>query len=87
MAWLRITCGVKVKSGRSGEHPGPAPVWFSATTKAPGKRFFLQHLFVPASVILKRELLWIPFFRLGAITLCAPSRSSAPSPQGRFVRF
>jgi len=64
MLWLRITCGVKIKLEGLGNIPKNACVVVS-NHQSTWETFFLQHLFVPASVILKRELLWIPLFGWG----------------------
>ncbi len=70
MAWLRITCGVKVKVVGLENIPDQACVVLS-NHQSTWETFFLQHLFVPASVILKRELLWIPFFGWGLYVMRA----------------
>ena len=70
MAWLRITCGVKVKIVGLENIPDKACVVLS-NHQSTWETFFLQHLFVPASVILKRELLWIPFFGWGLYAMRA----------------
>ena len=64
MSWLRITCGVKIKIEGLENIPQQACVVLS-NHQSTWETFFLQYLFVPASVILKRELLWIPFFGWG----------------------
>lgn len=64
MTWLRITCDVKVRVVGLENIPDQACVVLS-NHQSTWETFFLQHLFVPASVILKRELLWIPFFGWG----------------------
>lgn len=64
MLWLRITCGVKIKLQGLDNIPKNACVVVS-NHQSTWETFFLQYLFVPASVILKRELLWIPLFGWG----------------------
>ncbi len=64
ISWLRITCGVKVKLVGLENIPEDACVVLS-NHQSTWETFFLQYFFVPASVILKRELLWIPFFGWG----------------------
>ena len=64
ISWLRITCGVKVKLVGLENIPDNACVVLS-NHQSTWETFFLQYFFVPASVILKRELLWIPFFGWG----------------------
>jgi 1-acyl-sn-glycerol-3-phosphate acyltransferase len=61
MVWLRLTCGIRVKVSGLENIPDQACVVLS-NHQSTWETFYLQHLFVPASVILKRELLWIPFF-------------------------
>jgi 1-acyl-sn-glycerol-3-phosphate acyltransferase len=70
MGWLSITCGVKVKVSGLENIPADACVVLS-NHQSTWETFFLQHLFVPASVILKRELLWIPFFGWGLYAMRA----------------
>ena len=70
MGWLGITCGVKVKVSGLENIPADACVVLS-NHQSTWETFFLQHLFVPASVILKRELLWIPFFGWGLYAMRA----------------
>jgi|TARA_B110000879_G_scaffold68338_1_gene95661 1-acyl-sn-glycerol-3-phosphate acyltransferase len=70
MGWLNITCGVKVKVSGLENIPADACVVLS-NHQSTWETFFLQHLFVPASVILKRELLWIPFFGWGLYAMRA----------------
>ena len=64
MLWLRLTCGVKIHVRGLDNIPTSACVVLS-NHQSTWETFFLQYLFVPASVILKRELLWIPFFGWG----------------------
>jgi 1-acyl-sn-glycerol-3-phosphate acyltransferase len=64
MLWLRLTCGVKIKVIGLDNIPASACVVLS-NHQSTWETFFLQYLFVPTSVILKRELLWIPFFGWG----------------------
>jgi 1-acyl-sn-glycerol-3-phosphate acyltransferase len=64
MLWLRLTCGVKIHVRGLDNIPANACVVLS-NHQSTWETFFLQYLFIPASVILKRELLWIPFFGWG----------------------
>jgi|TARA_B110000090_G_C13287601_1_gene410644 1-acyl-sn-glycerol-3-phosphate acyltransferase len=64
MLWLRLTCGVKIKVHGRENIPANACVVLS-NHQSTWETFFLQFLFVPASMILKRELLWIPLFGWG----------------------
>ncbi|ETN93549.1 1-acyl-sn-glycerol-3-phosphate acyltransferase [Gammaproteobacteria bacterium MOLA455] len=64
MLWLRLICGVRIQVSGLDNIPTKACVVLS-NHQSTWETFFLQNLFVPASVILKRELLWIPFFGWG----------------------
>lgn len=64
MSWLRITCGVRINVRGLENIPTNACVVLS-NHQSTWETFFLQYLFVPASMILKRELLWIPLFGWG----------------------
>jgi 1-acyl-sn-glycerol-3-phosphate acyltransferase len=64
MSWLRITCGVRINVCGFENIPASACVVLS-NHQSTWETFFLQYLFVPASMILKRELLWIPLFGWG----------------------
>ena len=70
MRWLSITCGISVNVVGLENIPAEACVVLS-NHQSTWETFFLQHLFVPASVILKRELLWIPFFGWGLYAMRA----------------
>ena len=61
LVWLRLTCGVGVEvEGR--EHiPRQACVVF-AHHESTWETLFLQSLIRPQTTLIKRELLWIPFF-------------------------
>lgn len=63
--WLRLTCGVRYKvEGR--EHvQAHSPVVVLSKHQSTWETLFLQVLFYPASTILKKELLSIPFFGWG----------------------
>ena len=64
MLWLRLICGVKIHVRGLDNIPANACVVLS-NHQSTWETFYLQYLFIPASVILKRELLWIPFFGWG----------------------
>ena len=70
MGCLRTTCGIRVQVSGMENIPESACVVLS-NHQSTWETFFLQHLFVPASVILKRELLWIPFFGWGLFAMRA----------------
>ena len=64
MLWLQFTCGVRIKVRGLENIPTSACVVLS-NHQSTWETFFLQYLLVPASMILKRELLWIPLFGWG----------------------
>lgn len=62
--WLRITCGVRLNViGRENIPQGPCVVL--SKHQSSWETYFLQRLFRPASTLLKKELLYIPFFGWG----------------------
>ncbi|HBO15741.1 MAG TPA: 1-acyl-sn-glycerol-3-phosphate acyltransferase [Porticoccaceae bacterium] len=61
MAWLKITCHIDiVVHGK--ENIQRAPCVVLCNHQSSWETFYLQHLFRPTNVIVKKELLWIPFF-------------------------
>lgn len=66
--WLRITCGVRFQlHGRENIHRDKDKRPFVVLSKhqSTWETLYLQNLFFPASTILKKELLRIPFFGWG----------------------
>jgi 1-acyl-sn-glycerol-3-phosphate acyltransferase len=61
--WLRVSCNIKVKIQGNRELPKACVI--VANHQSPWETFFFQHYFFPLSVILKKELLRIPFFGWG----------------------
>ena len=61
MVWLRITCKISIVV-KGEEHIPKGPCVVLSNHQSTWETFYLQWLFQPASVILKRELLWIPLF-------------------------
>ena len=61
LGWLRLTCGVGVKVEGLQHIPRQACVVF-AHHESTWETLFLQSLFRPQATLIKRELLWIPFF-------------------------
>ena len=85
MQWLRLTCNIKiVVSGRE-NIPNGACVILS-NHQSTWEAFYMQWFFQPANFILKRELLWIPFFGW-ALFLMNPIaiKRSRPSSAIRYV--
>ena len=70
MLWLKFTCGVRIKVRGLENIPTSACVVLS-NHQSTWETFFLQYLLVPASMILKRELLWIPLFGWGLYSMRA----------------
>ena len=61
MAWLWLTCGIRVEI--IGKENIPAdPVVVLANHQSTWETFYMLDLFRPVSIILKKSLLWIPFF-------------------------
>jgi 1-acyl-sn-glycerol-3-phosphate acyltransferase len=61
MLWLRLTCNVRINVTGDQHIPRQAFVVLS-NHQSTWEAFFMQWFFQPANFILKRELLWIPFF-------------------------
>lgn len=62
--WAKTTCGLKYTiSGR--ENLPPAPFVVLCNHQSMWETIFMQVLLPPQSWVLKRELLWIPFFGWG----------------------
>jgi 1-acyl-sn-glycerol-3-phosphate acyltransferase len=59
--WVKITCGVQYRI--TGLEQVPAtPFVLLSNHQSPWETIFLYYYFAPICAILKRELLWIPFF-------------------------
>ncbi len=83
--WLRITCNIRIQvSGK--EHLPQGPCVVLSNHQSTWETFYMQWYFQPANFILKRELLWIPFFGW-ALYLMNPIaiRRSKPSKAIRYV--
>lgn len=64
MRWLRITCNINISvTGQENLPLGPCVIL--SNHQSTWETFYLQWYFQRASVILKRELLWIPLFGWG----------------------
>lgn len=64
VAWLRVTCGVKWRVDGL-EHLPSTPYVALSKHQSPWETYYLQRILRPASTILKRELLKVPFFGWG----------------------
>ena len=61
LGWLRVTCRIDIEvQGR--EHVPDAPCVVLVRHESTWETLFLQSLLVPQTTVIKRELLWIPFF-------------------------
>jgi len=59
--WLRVTCGIRHHiEGR--EHIPETPCVVFCRHESTWETLFLQTLLAPQATLIKRELLWIPFF-------------------------
>lgn len=59
--WLRLTCGIRHEiEGR--EHIPDQPCVVLCRHESTWETLFLQTLLAPQATLIKRELLWIPFF-------------------------
>ena len=85
MQWLRLTCNIKIVVSGKENIPNGACVILS-NHQSTWEAFYMQWFFQPANFILKRELLWIPFFGW-ALFLMNPIaiKRSRPSSAIRYV--
>ena len=85
MLWLRLSCNVRINISGKNNIPRQAFVVLS-NHQSTWETFFMQWFFQPANFILKRELLWIPFFGW-ALFLMRPIaiKRSRPSSAIRYV--
>lgn len=85
MLWLRLTCNVRINISGEDNIPRQAFIVLS-NHQSTWETFFMQWFFQPANFILKRELLWIPFFGW-ALSLMSPIaiKRSRPSSAIRYV--
>jgi 1-acyl-sn-glycerol-3-phosphate acyltransferase len=85
MQWLRLTCNIKIVVTGKENIPSGACVVLS-NHQSTWEAFYMQWFFQPANFILKRELLWIPFFGW-ALFLMQPIaiKRSRPSSAIRYV--
>ncbi|MFZ1829213.1 MAG: lysophospholipid acyltransferase family protein [Candidatus Competibacteraceae bacterium] len=59
--WLRVTCGIDYQLSGV-EHIPDRPVIVMAKHQSTWETLFLQNYLPPMSWVIKRELLWLPFF-------------------------
>ena len=61
LTWLRLACGINVRiTGLENLPSGPCVIL--SNHQSAWESFYIQWLAQPASFVLKRELLWLPFF-------------------------
>lgn len=61
LLWLRLVCGVRVEVDGRDQIPAQ-PCIVLSHHESTWETLFLQSLFHPLATLIKRELLWIPFF-------------------------
>lgn len=67
--WAKVTCGIKYKVHGLENIPKEGGYVIMSKHQCAWETLFLQTLFIPQTQVLKRELLWIPFFGWGAALL------------------
>ncbi|MBS0601260.1 MAG: 1-acyl-sn-glycerol-3-phosphate acyltransferase [Proteobacteria bacterium] len=61
LGWLKLTCGIDVQLSGAGHLRG-GPFVVMCKHQSAWETLYLQRLLVPQVWVLKRELLWLPFF-------------------------
>jgi 1-acyl-sn-glycerol-3-phosphate acyltransferase len=61
LGWLRMTCGIRHEV-QGLEHLRGKPCIVLSRHESTWETLFLQTVFAPQATLIKRELLWIPFF-------------------------
>lgn len=61
LAWLRITCGIRCRV-HGLDHLPTEPCVVFVKHESTWETLFMQQLFIPQATLIKRELLFIPFF-------------------------
>jgi 1-acyl-sn-glycerol-3-phosphate acyltransferase len=83
--WLRVTCGIRHQvTGR--ENIPDEPCVVLVRHESTWETLFLQTLLAPQATIIKRELLWIPFFGW-AFALNRPIAIDRSNPRGALRRL
>ncbi|MDC9719820.1 MAG: lysophospholipid acyltransferase family protein [Gammaproteobacteria bacterium] len=62
LQWMKITCGVKFKIRGLDNVPKDQPLVVACNHQGDWETFYLLTMGLPVSTVLKRELLYIPFF-------------------------
>ena len=83
--WLRVTCGIRHQvTGR--ENIPDEPCVVLVRHESTWETLFLQTLLAPQATIIKRELVWIPFFGW-AFALNRPIAIDRSNPRGALRRL
>jgi 1-acyl-sn-glycerol-3-phosphate acyltransferase len=85
LLWLRITCGIRAEV-HGLEHIPETPCIVLSRHESTWETMFLQSLFHPQATLIKRELLWIPFFGW-AFALTKPIAINRGSPRSALKKF
>ena len=70
LRWVEISCGIRYEVS-GWEHVPKTPVVIMSKHQSAWETLAFQHIFPPQVHVLKRELLWIPFFGWG-LALMSP---------------
>ena len=85
LGWLRLTCGIRAEVLGLENIPEVPCIVFSRHESS-WETLFLQSLFYPQATLIKRELLWIPFFGW-AFALTKPIAINRGSPRAALMKF
>ncbi len=85
LGWLRFTCGIRAEVYGL-EHIPEAPCIVFSRHESSWETLYLQSLFHPQATLIKRELLWIPFFGW-AFALTKPIAINRSSPRAALKKF
>jgi 1-acyl-sn-glycerol-3-phosphate acyltransferase len=85
--WLRVTCRIDYQLSGA-EHIPDRPVIVMAKHQSTWETLFLNHYLPPMSWVVKRELLWLPFFgwALALVRPIAIDRQSGASAVKQVIR-
>jgi 1-acyl-sn-glycerol-3-phosphate acyltransferase len=86
LGWIRISCGIRYEV-QGWENVPKQAVIFMAKHQSAWETIFMDACFPPQCWIVKRELLWLPFFGWGliAIRCIAIDRSSGRSARDQII--
>ena len=63
--WLRWSCGIRYEVEGLDRLPSPGPAVVLSKHQSAWETIALQHILPPHAIVIKRELLWLPFFGWG----------------------